>query len=162
VDEAHRLKNFNCRLIRELRSLRTENRLLLTGTPLQNSLTELWSLLNFILPDIFDSLDNFQSWFDFDEVIIKGDTEGNAVEESKDSISEQLVQKLHNILQPFLLRRLKHDVELSLPKKREYILYCPFMPAQKAFYNLLKQHDWKKIVAGSKFNSLNLSLAVIY
>lgn len=89
-------------------------------------------------------------------MIIKGETEGKSVEENKESISEQLVQKLHNILQPFLLRRLKHDVELSLPKKREYVLYCPFKPAQKAFYNLLKQHDWKKIVAGSKSQTVVL------
>eukprot|EP01121_Diplochlamys_sp_Union-15-3_P012282 TRINITY_DN3655_c0_g2_i1.p1 TRINITY_DN3655_c0_g2~~TRINITY_DN3655_c0_g2_i1.p1 ORF type:complete len:283 (+),score=49.62 TRINITY_DN3655_c0_g2_i1:42-890(+) len=63
VDEAHRLKNFNCKLIKELRVLYTDNRLLLTGTPLQNNLSELWSLLNFILPDIFDSVENFQSWY---------------------------------------------------------------------------------------------------
>lgn len=50
IDEAHRLKNFNCRLIKELRRYRTDNRLLLTGTPLQNNLGELWSLLNFLLP----------------------------------------------------------------------------------------------------------------
>ncbi len=79
VDEAHRLKNFECKLICELRQLDTENRLLLTGTPLQNNLTgvcrfhfsprysnqhllELWSLLNFILPQIFDDLAGFQKW----------------------------------------------------------------------------------------------------
>jgi ATP-dependent DNA helicase len=62
VDEAHRLKNFECKLIIELRQLFTDNRLLLTGTPLQNNLTELWSLLNFILPDIFDNVTNFQKW----------------------------------------------------------------------------------------------------
>ena len=59
----------NCRLIRELKTIAPEqscNRLLLTGTPLQNNLTELWSLLNFLLPSIFDDLDAFQAWFDFD------------------------------------------------------------------------------------------------
>ncbi len=62
IDEGHRLKNMNCRLIRELKSLcgSDTNRLLLTGTPLQNNLTELWSLLNFLLPSIFDDLDSFQ------------------------------------------------------------------------------------------------------
>jgi ATP-dependent DNA helicase len=62
VDEGHRIKNLNCRLIRELKACRSANRLLLTGTPLQNNLSELWSLLNFLLPDIFDDLESFQDW----------------------------------------------------------------------------------------------------
>jgi len=62
IDEGHRLKNMNCKLIRELKSYSSANRLLLSGTPLQNNLSELWSLLNFLLPDIFDDLDMFQSW----------------------------------------------------------------------------------------------------
>ena len=65
VDEGHRLKNFDCMLIRELKQIRTNNKLLLSGTPLQNNLAELWSLLHFILPDVFSNLDQFQSWFDF-------------------------------------------------------------------------------------------------
>ena len=69
VDEGHRLKNFNCRLIRELRQIPAENKLLLTGTPLQNNLTELWSLLNFILPEIFDKLEQFEDWFDFGDMV---------------------------------------------------------------------------------------------
>ena len=60
VDEGHRLKNFNCKLIRSLRDFNTANKLLLTGTPLQNNLSELWSLLNFLLPDVFSSLADFE------------------------------------------------------------------------------------------------------
>lgn len=56
MDEGHRIKNLNCRLVRELKLLSTDNKLLLTGTPLQNNLAELWSLLNFLLPDVFDDL----------------------------------------------------------------------------------------------------------
>lgn len=56
VDEGHRIKNLNCRLVRELKTLPTDNKLLLTGTPLQNNLAELWSLLNFLLPEVFDDL----------------------------------------------------------------------------------------------------------
>ncbi|KAH0109582.1 SWI/SNF chromatin remodeling complex component, partial [Aureobasidium melanogenum] len=65
IDEGHRIKNLNCRLIRELQSYQSANRLLITGTPLQNNLTELWSLLHFLMPTIFDKLESFESWFDF-------------------------------------------------------------------------------------------------
>ena len=68
VDEGHRLKNRNCRLIKELKQLPSASRLLLTGTPIQNSLDELWSLLNFVNPMIFDSLEIFQSWFNFKNI----------------------------------------------------------------------------------------------
>jgi ATP-dependent DNA helicase len=68
VDEGHRLKNLDCKLIRELKTYESVNRLLLTGTPLQNNLAELWSLLNFLLPDIFDDLASFQAWFDFEDL----------------------------------------------------------------------------------------------
>lgn len=59
VDEGHRIKNLNCRLVRELKMLPTDNKLLLTGTPLQNNLAELWSLLNFLLPEVFDDLKRY-------------------------------------------------------------------------------------------------------
>merc|ERR1711887_401251 len=64
VDEGHRMKNFQCKLVRELKQYNSSHRLLLTGTPLQNDLSELWSLLNFLLPEIFDDLRVFESWFD--------------------------------------------------------------------------------------------------
>lgn len=105
VDEGHRLKNMNCRLIKELKTYNVSNRLLLTGTPLQNNLTELWSLLNFLLPDIFDDLEQFQRWFDFDGV---GDAESNR-EIVEMEQQNSIVSKLHGILKPFLLRRLKVD-----------------------------------------------------
>lgn len=138
VDEGHRLKNFNCRLIQELRVLRTDNRLLLTGTPLQNNLTELWSLLNFILPDVFDNLENFQSWFDFNEVV--DENKDNPITE--DQVAGQLVEKLHAILQPFLLRRLKVDLgkHLEIPTKKQVVVYSPFTDVQREFYNSLKEY----------------------
>ncbi|TRY55505.1 hypothetical protein DNTS_004150, partial [Danionella cerebrum] len=68
VDEGHRIKNLNCRLVRELKMVPTDNKLLLTGTPLQNNLSELWSLLNFLLPDVFDDLKSFESWFDISTI----------------------------------------------------------------------------------------------
>ncbi|KNG80985.1 SNF2 family helicase/ATPase PasG [Aspergillus nomiae NRRL 13137] len=129
VDEGHRLKNMNCRLIKELLTYNSANRLLITGTPLQNNITELWSLLHFLLPEIFNDLDSFQSWFDFSSMLDSSD-KTNVIERRK----RTLVSTMHSILKPFLLRRVKTDVEMSLPKKREYILYAPLTAEQKDLY----------------------------
>ncbi|CAO3658263.1 unnamed protein product [Rhizopus stolonifer] len=137
VDEGHRIKNMNCRLIRELKTYSSANRLLLTGTPLQNNLSELWSLLNFLLPDIFDDLDMFQSWFDFSDINNKSGQDRIMREEEEDNI----VTSLHTILRPFLLRRLKTDVEHSLPKKKEYLLYAPLTQNQKNLYDAIIKRD---------------------
>ncbi|XP_076910894.1 ATP-dependent DNA helicase DDM1-like [Bidens hawaiensis] len=129
VDEGHRLKNSKCKLLRELKWLNVENKLLLTGTPLQNNLAELWSLLNFILPDIFSSHEEFESWFDFSG---KSNTE-----EAEEGRKARVVAKLHAILRPFLLRRMKEDVELSLPRKKEIIIYANLTEHQKNFQDHL-------------------------
>ncbi len=131
VDEGHRLKNLNCRLIRELKTYRSANRLILSGTPLHNNLAELWSLLNFILPDIFDDLATFETWFDFSDI---HEEEGQSRILSKEN-SSQVITQLHEILKPFLLRRLKVDVETDLPPKKEYLLYAPLTELQKELYN---------------------------
>ncbi|KAF2479602.1 SWI/SNF chromatin remodeling complex component [Neohortaea acidophila] len=130
IDEGHRIKNLNCRLIRELQSYQSANRLLITGTPLQNNLAELWSLLNFLMPTIFDKLESFESWFDFSALKEK---DGYAQILSEDR-KKDLVSSLHAILKPFLLRRVKADVETSLPKKREYVLYAPLTQTQRELY----------------------------
>ncbi|CAL9186223.1 unnamed protein product, partial [Musa hybrid cultivar] len=127
VDEGHRLKNSKCILLRELRRLPIENKLLLTGTPLQNNLAELWSLLNFILPDIFASNEEFESWFDFSG---RANSESQ-LEENEEKRRVQVVTKLHSILRPFLLRRMKENVERMLPRKKEIILYANMTDHQK-------------------------------
>ena len=129
VDEGHRLKNFDCKLIRELKIIPAANKLLLTGTPLQNNLPELWSLLHFLLPDVFSSLDQFKSWFDFSEEL------DDKIEfaEREQQRRAKVISKLHGILKPFLLRRLKGDVEISLPRKKEIILYASMTETQKKF-----------------------------
>ena len=136
-DEGHRLKNLNCKLIKDLKQYQSANRLLITGTPLQNNLAELWSLLNFLMPEVFDTYENFESHFDFSAVLEKGG--------HKDVIEQQrknnLVAALHKVLRPFLLRRVKTDVETSLPKKREYILYTTLTVTQKELY--------KEIITGN-------------
>lgn len=108
----------------------SSNRLLLTGTPLQNNLTELWSLLNFLLPEIFDDLYVFEAWFQVDD--LKGkDADRKIVELER---KEHVISTLHQILSPFLLRRVKADVDLQLPKKKELIVYCPLSPLQDELY----------------------------
>ncbi|EXJ89124.1 hypothetical protein A1O3_02188 [Capronia epimyces CBS 606.96] len=130
VDEGHRLKNMNCKLIKELMTYNSANRLLITGTPLQNNIAELWSLLHFLLPEVFNDLDSFEGWFDFSSVLeVKTDSDGKMLKRKNN-----LVSTMHAILKPFLLRRVKSDVESSLPKKREYILYAPLTSEQKDLY----------------------------
>lgn len=133
IDEGHRIKNMDCRLIRELQNYRSANRLLITGTPLQNNLTELWSLLHFLMPDIFTDLQEFESWFDFSSLKDRKSYDAIFTKERK----ENTIAKLHAILRPFLLRRVKTDVEKMLPKKREYILYAPLTQMQQELYQAI-------------------------
>ncbi|CAL4927035.1 unnamed protein product [Urochloa decumbens] len=133
VDEGHRLKNSKCKLLREIKRIPMDNKLLLTGTPLQNNLAELWSLLNFILPDIFASHQEFESWFDFSA---KGSEEQEETEEKR---RVHVVSKLHAILRPFLLRRMKEDVEQMLPRKKEIIIYANMTELQKRIQDHLVQ-----------------------
>lgn len=134
VDEGHRLKNINCKLIRELKRINTSNRLLLTGTPLQNNLGELWSLLNFIMPDIFADFEIFNKWFDLGDLNLQSSSSTlNKI--INDELEKNLISNLHTILKPFLLRRLKKTVLAGiLPPKREYIINCPLTPLQNKFY----------------------------
>ncbi|KAK9509314.1 hypothetical protein O3M35_006658 [Rhynocoris fuscipes] len=129
VDEGHRLKNYKSLLSRKLRTYHTVNRLLLTGTPLQNNLTELWSLLHFLLPEIFNKLEAFQTWFQVEE--IEALTENDQLSSKQDKI----LTVLQEILAPFLLRREKKDVKLELPRKKEVLVYCPLTDIQYQLYS---------------------------
>ncbi|GCE98015.1 putative ATPase [Zygosaccharomyces mellis] len=158
VDEGHRLKNINCKLIQELKRINTSNRLLLTGTPLQNNLIELWSLLNFIMPDVFADFEIFNKWFDFKSL----DLESSSKKLSKvinDELEKNLITNLHTILKPFLLRRMKNVVLAGiLPPKREYLINCQLTPIQKKFYKMgltgkLKKTIFKEMV--KSFFTLN-------
>ena len=144
VDEGHRLKNTQSKLLTTLKSFPTENRLLLTGTPLQNNLRELWSLLNFLLPTVFDSLAKFERWFDFDSVLASEGGQAKLLERER---SERLISKLHDVLHPFVLRRLKVDV-LQLPPKREYVLYCPMVRVQGQWYREIVEGKLRALTSG--------------
>lgn len=131
LDEGHRIKNRNCRLVKELKSIRSVSRLLLTGTPIQNSLEELWSLLNFCSPMIFDDLEVFQSWFDFKN--IGKDTKVEDILSTEEQ--DRIVTKMHEILRPFVLRRIKTEtLGDKLPPKREVVVYCGMSSLQREYY----------------------------
>lgn len=127
VDEAHRIKNEASSLSQIIRLFYSKNRLLITGTPLQNNLHELWALLNFLLPDVFGDSEVFDSWFD------------SQTEENKDQ--DQVVLQLHKVLSPFLLRRVKSDVETSLLPKIETNVYIGMAEMQIDWYKKLLEKD---------------------
>jgi SWI/SNF-related matrix-associated actin-dependent regulator of chromatin subfamily A member 5 len=138
IDEAHRIKNENSILSKVVRMLRTNYRLLITGTPLQNNLHELWALLNFLLPEVFSSAEKFDEWFQISSTG-EGGQEGEA----------EVVQQLHKVLRPFLLRRLKSDVEKSLPPKKETILKIGMSDMQRKYYAALLQKDMEAVTGGA-------------
>ncbi|KAJ7270788.1 hypothetical protein O6H91_Y396400 [Diphasiastrum complanatum] len=133
VDEGHRLKNHDCMLSRTLAGgYHMRRRLLLTGTPIQNSLQELWSLLNFLLPAIFNSSQNFEEWFN-----------APFADRSEVSLTEEeqllVIRRLHQVIRPFLLRRKKSEVEKFLPGKTQVILKCDLSAWQRIYYQQIIQ-----------------------
>ncbi|GIL57047.1 hypothetical protein Vafri_12312 [Volvox africanus] len=259
VDEGHRLKNYNCKLLKELRSLKTGSRLLLTGTPLQNNLRELWSLLSFCMPQVFNDVDKFLDWFDIHTVdtatasgipfmptasfsasvtaaggagvggaqagakqrrgrkkaaaaddkkatVQSGGAAaagvepqpaaeckmdsgaGNAAssaaaagvgassssdggsgvgnggrEEQQDKSQQQLatatmVSRLHAILKPFVLRRVKTDVNIGIPPKQEVVLYAEMTEVQKKLTLALANRSLEEELAKEGGSLRNFSL----
>ena len=138
VDEGHRMKNANSKLSSTITQYyHTRFRLILTGTPLQNSLPELWALLNFVLPTIFKSVTSFDEWFNTPFANTGGQDKMELSEE------EQLlvIRRLHTVLRPFMLRRLKKDVEKDLPDKQERVIKCNFSALQAKLYKQLGTHN---------------------
>lgn len=127
------MKNAESRLFEEVCKFKSSSRFLITGTPLQNNLKELWSLLHFLMPNVFTDWEAFETWFDFSDLQDEEGTERFV----EDKASHDLVKKIHSILQPLLLRRVKADVAHHLPKKREYVLYAPMTKEQTDLYNLM-------------------------
>ncbi|XP_011871345.1 PREDICTED: lymphoid-specific helicase-like [Vollenhovia emeryi] len=137
VDEGQRIKNYNCHLFKLLKNLRSTNRLILTGTPLQNNLSELWSLLNFLLPKIFDDLDTFESWVDVKD-LQQQDSAEKLLKQEKD---KRVLTLLREIVKPYMLRRLKSDVCLEIPPKKELVVYAPLTEIQYDLYKAVLNFD---------------------
>lgn len=146
IDEAHRIKNVNSILSQVIRLFDSRARLLITGTPLQNNLHELWALLNFLLPDVFSNVEDFDAWFggqtggksmaDADK-----EEEGKQLSEEDSKAKDTIVQQLHRVLRPFLLRRVKADVEKSLLSKKEINVYVGMTEMQRKWYRSLLEKD---------------------
>ncbi|XP_056284260.1 chromatin-remodeling ATPase INO80 isoform X1 [Pseudoliparis swirei] len=129
LDEAQALKSSTSVRWKILLQFQCRNRLLLTGTPIQNTMAELWALLHFIMPTLFDSHDEFNEWF-------SKDIESHA--ENKSAIDENQLSRLHMILKPFMLRRIKKDVENELSDKIEILTYCQLTSRQRLLYQALR------------------------
>lgn len=145
VDEGHRMKNAHSKLSNTLTQYyNTRFRLILTGTPLQNNLPELWALLNFVLPTIFKSVKSFDEWFNTPFANTGGQDKMELTEE------EQLlvIRRLHKVLRPFLLRRLKKDVEKDLPNKQETVIKCKFSALQAKLYKQLVTYNKMSVSDG--------------
>eukprot|EP00063_Salmo_salar_P086763 XP_014061598.1 PREDICTED: DNA helicase INO80 [Salmo salar] len=129
LDEAQALKSSTSVRWKILLQFQCRNRLLLTGTPIQNTMAELWALLHFIMPTLFDSHEEFNEWF-------SKDIESHA--ENKSAIDENQLSRLHMILKPFMLRRIKKDVENELSDKIEILTYCQLTCRQRLLYRALR------------------------
>uniref|UniRef100_A0A8C2EUT4 Chromodomain helicase DNA binding protein 9 n=1 Tax=Cyprinus carpio TaxID=7962 RepID=A0A8C2EUT4_CYPCA len=130
IDEAHRLKNKNCKLLEGFKLMSLEHKVLLTGTPLQNTVEELFSLLHFLEPNRFPSESTFMQEF--------GDLK-----------TEEQVQKLQAILKPMMLRRLKEDVEKKLAPKEETIIEVELTNIQKKYYRAILEKNFSFLAKGA-------------
>ena len=144
IDEAHRLKNDKAKFSKVVRQFNSKHRLLLTGTPLQNNLHELWSLLNFLMPNIFDDSEEFDRIFNLDTATEDGQL--------------KIVKQIHQLLKPFVLRRLKSEKEIKLPPKNEIYLYVGLSDLQKKMYKqiLSRNIDAVNGVSRDRIQLLNI------
>lgn len=146
IDEGHRMKNTQSKLSATISNYyNTRFRLILTGTPLQNNLSELWAMLNFVLPNIFKSVKTFDEWFNTPFANTGGQDKMELTEEEQILV----IRRLHKVLRPFLLRRLKKDVEKDLPDKTEKVVKCKFSALQTRLYKQMVTHN-KLVVSDGK------------
>lgn len=170
VDEGHRMKNAASKFAKTLSSqYETKYRLLLTGTPLMNDLSELWSLLNFLLPSIFNSVDTFDQWFNRPFAQFGSSATNKEGESETNTLSNEermfIIHRLHELLRPFMLRRVKSEVLDQLPEKVEKILRCELSSWQKELYKQISREaaavNSKDSATGPKVASRGLNNAVM-
>ena len=155
LDEAHNIKNFKSQRWQTLLGFNTHSRLLLTGTPLQNNLTELWSLLYFLAPPEngeggFVDLQEFHNWFSRPESQIL-----ESGREQLDDEARAIISKLHKVLRPYLLRRLKADVEKQMPAKYEHVEFCRLSKRQRELYDgFLSRADTRATLNSGNYMSI--------
>ncbi|XP_078160995.1 SNF2 domain-containing protein / helicase domain-containing protein isoform X3 [Carex rostrata] len=143
LDEAHLIKNWKSQRWQTLLNFNSKRRILLTGTPLQNDLMELWSLMHFLMPHVFQSHQEFKDWFSNP---ISGMVDG------QEKVNKEVIDRLHNVLRPFILRRLKRDVEKQLPKKQEHVIYCRLSRRQRNLYeDFIASSETQATLASSNF-----------
>ncbi|KAL6523219.1 Pharynx and intestine in excess protein 1 [Orobanche gracilis] len=143
LDEAHLIKNWKSQRWQTLLNFNSKRRILLTGTPLQNDLMELWSLMHFLMPHIFQSHQEFKDWFSNP---ISGMVEG------QEKVNKEVIDRLHNVLRPFILRRLKKDVEKQLPMKHEHVIYCRLSRRQRNLYeDFIASSETQATLASTNF-----------
>jgi len=158
LDEAHNIKNFRSQRWQTLLTFNTRARLLLTGTPLQNNLTELWSLLFFLMPSDgteqgiggFADLKEFSDWFrkPQEQILESG-------RETMDDEARAIISKLHKVLRPYLLRRMKADVEKQMPAKYEHVEYCRLSRRQRELYDgFLSRSGTRETLASGNYLSI--------
>jgi helicase SWR1 len=154
LDEAHNIKNFRSQRWQTLLTFRSHSRLLLTGTPLQNNLEELWSLLFFLVGP--DKAEEFLGRQEFAQLFKKpADQILEDDQQHLDKEAREQVQKLHQVLRPRLLRRLKADVEKQMPGKYEHVVYCRLSKRQRYLYDgFLSRSQTRETLARGNYLSI--------
>lgn len=147
LDEGHKIRNPNSDISLVVKGLRTAHRIILSGTPIQNNLTELWSLFDFVFPGRLGTLPVFQTEF---SLPINMGGYANAT-----NVQVQTAYKcavvLRDLISPYLLRRMKVDVAADLPKKTEKVLFCKLTKVQKdAYVSFLKSKELKSVIEGKR------------
>lgn len=145
-DEGHMLKNMSSLRYKHLMTINADYRLLLTGTPLQNNLLELMSLLNFIMPNMFSSSTS--------EISKMFSTKSS---DEQSTFEQERIAHAKQIMKPFILRRVKSEVLKQLPPKEEQIQYCPMSEKQEQFYASIFE-QLKKSVNGEKKKMCNVMM----
>ncbi|KAK8173348.1 helicase swr1 [Phyllosticta citrichinensis] len=156
LDEAHNIKNFQTQRWQTLLNFKTHKRLLLTGTPLQNNLQELWSLLFFLMPSGDDGQGGFAALSNFTTAMARP---ANQIldqgRQELDAEAQATVKQLHEVLRPYLLRRLKVDVEKQMPGKYEHVVYCRLSKRQRQLYDgFMGRADTREILSGGNYMSI--------